>query len=286
MRRVIPATALAVVLLAWQTGNHRSRLIAQSSSTIVAPSTLAAVRQWDDDVNRMVRSGELQVRREREDTLVTGHRLQQLDQYVKGVRIWGASVSRQLAGDSAVSVFGALQSVGDVDVTPAISQDAAKQTVEKASGVELGPSRQPELVVVPEDGGSRLVWVGQVFTDAGRFRLFVDAKTGDVVRQDDITETQLPTDAAVGHGKGVFSDDKKISTLKASGGFVAFDTIRAPVIATFDMRSNTTRVNSYLNGIVNLVSSDYASTSSTNDWTDGDVVDAHVYSSFTYDYYF
>jgi thermolysin len=286
MRRVIPATALAVMLLAWHTGSHSPPLLAQPSSTLVAPANALALTQADDDVSRMVRSGELQVRRERDDTLVAGRRLQQLDQYVNGVRIWGASVSRQLAGASAVSVFGALQNVGDLDVTPVVSQDTARQTIESTSGVELGQARQPELVVVPEEGGYRLAWVESVFTTAGRFRIFVDAKTGDVVRQDNITETQLPTDHYVGHGKGVFNDDKKISTLKSSGGFVAFDTIRPPVIATFDMRANTARVNNYLNGLVNLVSSDYASTSSSNDWTDGDVVDAHVYSSYTYDYYF
>ena len=286
MRRVIPATALAVTLLAWHTGSQQRPLIAQTQSTVVAPTTVNAVRQWDDVVNRMVRSGELQVRRERADTLVTGRTLQQLDQYANGVRIWGASVSRQLSGTSAVSVFGELQSAENADVVATISQDSAKQTIEGAGGAELGATRQPELVLLPEDGSLRLAWVGQVFTAAGRFRIFVDAKTGDIVRQDNITETQLPSDAYVGHGKGVFGDDKKISTQLVSGGYVAFDTIRPPVIETYDMRSNTTRANNYLNGFVRLVTSDYASTTSSNDWSDGAVVDAHVYSSFTYDYYF
>ena len=286
MRRVIPVTALAVTLLAWHTGSHQPPLLAQTASNVVAPTTANAIRQWDTDVNRMVRNGELHVRRERADTLVPGRTLQQLDQYANGVRIWGASVSRQLAGASAVSVFGVLNNATDSDVTPTVSQDAATRTIEAAGGADIGPTHQPELVLLPENDAFRLVWVGQVFTMAGRLRIFVDAKTGDIVRQDNITETQLPSDAYVGHGKGVFGDDKKISTQLLSGGYIAFDTIRPPVIETYDMRANTTRSNNYLNGLVRLVASDYASTTASNDWSDGAVVDAHVYSSFTYDYYF
>ena len=286
MRRVIPFTALAVTLLAWHTGSHQPPLLAQTASTVVAPTTANAIRQWDTDVNRMVRTGELHVRRERADTLLPGRTLQQLDQYVNGVRIWGASISRQLSGTSAVSVFGVLQIAADADVTPTISQDDATWKIEAAGGAKIGQTRQPELVLLPENDAFRLVWVGHVFSMAGRLRIFVDAKTGDIVRQDNITETQLPADAYVGHGKGVFGDDKKISTQLLSGGYVAFDTIRPPVIETFDLRANTTRANNYLNGLVNFVASDYASTTASNDWTDGAVVDAHVYSSFTYDYYF
>ena len=101
---VIPVTILAVTLLAWHTGSHQPPLLAQTASTVVAPSTANAVREWDTNVNLMVRNGDLRVRRERADTVLPGRTLQQLDQYENGVRIWGASVSRQLSGSSAVSV--------------------------------------------------------------------------------------------------------------------------------------------------------------------------------------
>jgi len=287
MRRVIPATAVAVLLLAWHHGSQTSPLHAQNAAkTLVAPRTADAVRQWDAEVNRQVRSGELRVRRERTDTLIAGRAHQQLDQYVNGVRVLGGSLSRQLAGSTAVSLFGELQNVGDVDVTPMVSQDDARTAIAAAGGAELGLSRLPELVIVPDDDGARLEWIGHLVTNAGRVRIFLDAKTGEVVKQVNVTETQLPTDAYVGHGKGVFGDDKKLSTSKLSGAFIAFDTIRPPIIETYDMRANTPRINSYLNGIARLGNSDYASTTSSNDWTDGDVVDAHVYSSWTYDYYF
>ena len=218
MRRVIPFTALAVTLLAWHTGSHQPPLLAQTASTVVAPTTANAIRQWDTDVNRMVRTGELHVRRERADTLLPGRTLQQLDQYVNGVRIWGASISRQLSGTSAVSVFGVLQIAADADVTPTISQDDATWKIEAAGGAKIGQTRQPELVLLPENDGFRLVWVGHVFSMAGRLRIFVDAKTGDIVRQDNITETQLPADAYVGHGKGVFGDTRRSARSFSAAG--------------------------------------------------------------------
>ena len=287
MRRVIPAAAAAALLLVLHNGSPVPRLHAQTATrTVIAARTATAVRQWDAEVNRQVRSGALRVRRERADTLLAGRTHQQLDQYVNGVRVYGGSLSRQLANDIAVSVFGELQTIGDVDVTPLVRRDDARVAIAEAGGAELGLSKLPELVLLPEEGAARLVWLGHVVTNAGRIRIFLDANTGEVVRQENVTETQLPTDAYVGHGKGVFGDDKKLSTAKLSGAFVAFDTIRPPVIETYDMQSNTTRLNRYLNGVVNLGNSDYASTTSANDWSDGDVVDAHVYSSWTYDYYF
>jgi thermolysin len=44
-------------------------------------------------------------------------------------------------------------------------------------------------------------------------------------------------------------------------------------------------VDSYLNGLRPLFASDYAS-DSDNRWTDPAVVDAHVHSGWTYDYFF
>ena len=45
------------------------------------------------------------------------------------------------------------------------------------------------------------------------------------------------------------------------------------------------RVIDYLNNVANLTTNDLAS-DSDNDWTDGANGDAHVYSGWTYDYFF
>jgi bacillolysin len=256
----------------------------QVRALTVAPATLAAVREWDATVNRMVRAHELEVRRTRSDTLLPGRTIEQLDQYYQGVRVWGGSVSRQLIGSQAVSVFGQLYADIAVDVVPTLTQDEAKAAVERIGGAELGPDRLPELVILPTENAFRLVWVGEIATIADSLRIFLDANTGAIVQTYSIREHQGPT-VSVGHGVGVLQDTKKVSSTPFAGTFIASDPLRPPVLNTYNMRSNFARVIQFLNGTVTLNSTDLGS-DSDNDWTDAAVVDAHVYAGFTYDYYF
>ena len=285
MRRLTLAIGITLVLVTWQPISWERTVHGQIRALTVAPNTLDGVRDWNNTVNRMLRTSELQVRLQRADTLIPGRTIEQLDQYYNGVLVWGGSVSRQLAGGSAISVFGTLYADIALDITPTLTQTDAKAAVERIGGAELGPDRLPRLVILPTDDGSfRLVWVGEIFTSGDRLRLFIDAKTGEVVRRDSLLQTQVPN-APVGHGKGVLGDDKKVSTLALGGTFVAFDTLRPPDIRTYDLRSNLTRAIQFLNGVLPLSASDFA-TSTNNDWTDAASVDAHVYSSYTYDYYY
>jgi len=285
MRRLTLAIGITLVLVTWQPISWERTVHGQIRALTVAPNTLDGVRDWNNTVNRMLRTSELQVRLQRADTLIPGRTIEQLDQYYNGVLVWGGSVSRQLAGGSAISVFGTLYADIALDITPTLTQTDAKAAVERIGGAELGPDRLPRLVILPTDDGSfRLVWVGEIFTSGDRLRLFIDAKTGEVVRRDSLLQTQVPN-APVGHGKGVLGDDKKVSTLALCGTFVAFDTLRPPDIRTYDLRSNLTRAIQFLNGVLPLSASDFA-TSTNNDWTDAASVDAHVYSSYTYDYYY
>jgi bacillolysin len=256
----------------------------QVRALTVAPATLAAVRDWDATVNRMVRAHDLEVRRTRSDTLLPGRTIEQLDQYYQGVRVWGGSVSRQLIGSQAVSVFGQLYADINVDVVPSLTQDEAKAEVERIGGAELGPDRLPELVILPTENTFRLVWVGEVVTVAASLRIFLDAKSGAVVQTYSTREHQGRT-VNVGHGVGVLQDTKKVSSSPFAGTFVASDPLRPPTLNTYNMQSNLGRVLQFLNGIVQLIPSDLGS-DSDNNWTDGAVVDAHVYAGFTYDYYF
>jgi bacillolysin len=283
MRQLGAARRLAVVTVLFSllaAGRPASQ--SQLRALTVAPSTLAAVREWDATVNRMVRAHELEVRRTRSDTLLPGRTIEQLDQYYQGVRVWGGSVSRQLIGSQAVSVFGQLYADIAVDTVPRLTQDEAKTAVERIGGEELGRDRVPELVILPTENTFRLVWVGEIATILDSLRIFLDARTGEVVQQYSIRERQGPT---VGHGIGVLQDTKKISSLPFAGTFVASDPLRPPVLNTYNMRSNLTRVMQVLNGIVQLNTSDLGS-DSDNDWTDAPIVDAHAYVGFTYDYYF
>src|SRR5215208_8433009 len=65
------------------------------------------LRAWDAQVDRMVRSGELQLRLDREDTLIAGRRHLRFTQMVNGVPVYGGEVARQTDEKGVtVSIFG------------------------------------------------------------------------------------------------------------------------------------------------------------------------------------
>ena len=112
------------------------------------------------------------------------------------------------------------------------------------------------------------------------FRAFIDAASGVELQRYSMLQKQ----SAVGTGRGVVGDTKKMSVLRQGGAFLADDQLRPPVLTTFDMRGNLNRALNVLIGAP-LFASDVAS-DTDNDWTDLAAVDAHAHVGWTYDYYF
>ena len=244
----------------------------------------APLREWDARIDAMLRAGELRVRRTHEDTLLPARQHVRMTQLYRGVPVYGGQLVRQTEGERTVSVFGTLYEGIDIDASPLLSADQAIAAIERLSGVDLGPSRVPELVVLPrEDGGYVLTYTARAFAEATLSRYFIDARTGALVLQ----RSELQHQAASGTGTGVLGDRKKMSVRAAagSGGFLADDVFRPPSIVTFDLRGNLTRTLGFLNGVTGLVQSDLAA-DSDNVWTDTPIVDGHSYAGWTYDYYF
>lgn len=254
----------------------------------VTPRGLGALRAWDRRVTADIRSGDLRQRSVREDTLIPGRTHERFDQYFQGVRVYGADLARQrTALGQTVSLFGTIYDGITVDTTPSLPQAAAKQRIEELAGAELGESRQPELLVLPRDaqegGGYVLVWHERVMSLAAGTLMayFIDADTGALVK----ARNELKAQSAIGLGRGVLGDEKKMSVSPNASQFIANDELRPPDIRTFDMKGNLNRVLSFLNGHLSLTTSDLA-TDDDNVWTDGAAVDAHAYAGFTYDYFF
>jgi thermolysin len=254
--------------------------------TSFAASSAQSVRQWDTTTQSMLRSGELRIRQVRDDTQIAGHTHDRADQYYRGVRVFGADVSRQMDAQGVVmSTFGNVYTGVDISVDPALNADAARKRADAFAGAENGPlAPEPELVVLPSDdaGSFRLAWrVRSVTASADIIEYFLDARSGDVLLQYSDRQTQ----SAVGRAIGVLGDNKKISVTGASPSFSLTDRLRPPVIETNDMKGNPQRTLAYLNGQIALNAGDIAA-DDDNNWTDGAVDDAHVYSGYTYDYYF
>ena len=249
---------------------------------VVAPRSLTELRENDNRVAQMLRQGELRVRELRGDQLVAGGAIERAEQRHRGVRVFGGEISRQIVAGQTASVFGTLYENIEVDTVPRVAEAQARAQIEARTGQRLGPGRAGELTVLPLDGGGyALTWRLRVAMPGDVREYFVDARTGAIVLEYSDLQTQLP----VGRGTGVNGDSKKISVLNGLGGFITHDTARPPSIRTYDMKGNPFRVDDVLNGFVTLNDGDFAS-DADNVWTDAAAVDAHVYSGWTYDYYF
>lgn len=247
----------------------------------VRPDVLSDLRAWDTRVTSMLRGGELRVHRVFDDALLPGHQHERLDQYYRGVKVFGADLVRQVAGGQTISVFGVLYSDIGLDTVPRQSEADARAAIERLTGVELGASRGPELMVLPHEGSYFLTYRARVATPGDITVYFLDANTGDLVLQYSDAKTQ----SAVGTGIGVLGDRKKLSVRPQSGTYQAEDELRPPAIYTFNMKGNVNRVMDFLNGRVTLSQNDLA-TDSDNDWRDAATVDAHAYAGYTYDYFY
>jgi thermolysin len=270
---------LAVIVLCTPEPAAQSR---RPPSAVTATS-VGELRLQDARMDRMVRGGDLRIRESVPDKLVPGRRIERTDQYYRGVRVFGGGVTRQLASGQTVSIFGSVYDDINVDPSPSINELEARRRVEVRTGVRLGPSRAGELTVLPgEQGGHTLTWRLRAFDGTDLRVYFVDAHTGAIV----FDYSDLQTQSAVGRATGVLGDtNKKMSAMRFSGSFSSEDLLRPPAIRTYDMKGNPERVLDVVNGFATLNANDIG-TDTDNVWTDGAVVDAHVYAGYTYDYYF
>ena len=280
----VVAGVLFVVAASIAGGSSRGLQGQERRRTQLAAVGGGELRSWDAQVDRMVRSGELQMRLDREDTMIAGRRHVRYTQTVNGVPVYGGDVARQTdARGVTLSIFGTLYEGVDVSTEPSLSADRIRTMLTGLTGVELGAERLPRLAILPrENGAYQLVYTARVATPEDITLYFIDAGSGAIVDQRSDAHRQS---ASVGMGTGVLGERKKISASAQGGTFIGSDKLRPPVIETYDMRGNLTRTLNYLNGITSLNATDFAS-DSDNDWTDGANVDAHVYTGYTYDYYF
>ena len=274
-------TAAAALLLSGRPPAAQTRASLQT----IAAGSPQAIRDWDATTASMLRNGDLRVRNVREDTLIPGRVIERADQYYRGVRVFGADVSRQLDGQGVVqSIFGAIYAGIAISPDPELDEDAVRARVADLAGQAQADGNRPELVVLPRDdaSGFALAWRMRGITpDIDAIQYFLDAKTGAVLLQYSDRQSQ----SAVGRAIGVLGDSKKISVSGSGSSFQARDLLRPPLVQTDDMKGDPIRTANFLNGFINLGNADIAA-DTDNVWTDGAVGDAQIYAGYTYDYYF
>ncbi|MGH9255446.1 MAG: M4 family metallopeptidase [Vicinamibacterales bacterium] len=279
MRRVAGA-ALALAAVVFVVHERGS---AQQPSMLPVHATAAAeVRTWDAYISQATRGGALRASQVVRDPALPTHTIERFQQFHEGVRVWGAEAVRDSERGVTQWLFGALSPEPTISVEPRLSLSQARDRVLALAGNGARLLREPELVILPlASGEHQLVFTAVVVGDNTVFRVFVDANSGAEVSR----YTEIQTQAAIGSGRGVLGDVKKLSVLRMAGAFVTDDQHRPPVLTTYDMRGDVMRAVEVIFGDRPLFVSDIAS-DSDNDWTDAVAVDAHAHIGWTYDYFF
>jgi thermolysin len=251
------------------------------AGTAVAAPAGSEADGWGLRIEELGARGELRVARVQSDPDFPGRRHVRYDQLHGGVRVFGQQLVRQIdERGRTLSVFGHFLEGLTLDTAPRLRPDQAAQAAEAHMGRGARAHDPIELVVLALDERSVLAYTMRVGLDGRIERYFVDAATGETsYRYDDVK-----TESVVGVGTGVFGDRKKVSADRVGSSFRADDRLRPPALVTYDFRGDDSTFFSFLSNFF-ADPTDIAS-DSDNNWTVGEVVDAHTYAGFTYDYYF
>jgi len=157
--------------------------------TTDTPETRAS---WDTRLARMVRTGALKVR-DQKPTPGATTRDEWLVQLHRGVPVVGAEVWRRVDGTALASAEGVIYEKIAIDPVPKLTRDEARDAVIALRPGSAGPSRRPELMVLPtSDGKYVLVYRMRVYDGTTLTTCFLDASTGAVV----LSEESLPPQPA------------------------------------------------------------------------------------------
>jgi Zn-dependent metalloprotease len=271
------ASVLAMILAVVTLQPHAQNPPAATRVAATAGSDLA---RWNARVQQMITAGDLQETRRQVDTQIPGREHVRMAQMVNRVPVFGAEVVLQRDARDIYSINGLVYENLDIETTPKITGSRALAIAAADLGVEHRPEADPALTILPlDEGGFALTYMFHVRTQGDRLRYFVDAMTGGVRLKYSDLWRQTP---AVGRATGTWNDLKKMSAAQLGGTFFASDELRPPTILTLNMQGR-----GYLNYFLQIPPRDSdVANDADNDWTDGAVVDAHVYAGYTYDWYF
>ena len=285
-RLVIASAAIAIALVTTEprTASQEFGFV----SVAAGYADLDALWRWDATVDGMARTGQLVAVSRVNDRSLEGRTHDYLAQYYAGIPVHGAGVSRQLDRSGVtVSLYGTLHRAIDVDTTPALSAAEVVALLERMHGGAILAGGQPRLTILPLLDGSHALTYMVPMTDL-RF-YFANADDGRVVH----TMNAAMSQSAVGVGTGYQGDRKKLSTTHTGNRFEARDILRPGEIVTLDAGSDKTRHDRLLQehmreGLLAgepLWTADDIAADADNEWDDPAVVDVHVHTGWTFDYF-
>ncbi len=191
------------------------------------------------------------------------------NQFYNGVRVFGAQVIVHEKDGKIYLINGSFYEDISIDTKPEITSSTAIEIALNDSGIkDLSAESEPELIIFPSKDGYFLAYRVILEKFGTKLIYFVDAKKGDIIT----SYNDIKYQASIGLGTGTWGDKKKFSAFFQNSVYYPDDRMRPARIYTLDMK------NSYYYG--------YWTTTTNNVWNDGALVDAHVYSGWTYDYFY
>ena len=177
-----------------------------------------------------------------------------------------------------MSIFGTVYTDIEINPIPTLSLGDASTLIAQSFGATALQVVQPLTVLPTLDGGYALAYR---ITASNAVTYFVDAHGGQVLMEVNEKRSQ----SAVGQGRGVLGDLKKLSTTRAGRKFEARDQLRPAAILTLNVKGNMQSLDRLI-ARGRVLKRDIA-TDPDNNWTgDGGIVDTHVHMGWTYDYFF
>jgi bacillolysin len=229
----------------------------------------------------MIADGRLRVARVHHDSMIQGRVHERLAQRHAGLPVFGAEVVRQIENGQVHSVFGRTYEGIRVSTNARLSAVDASHLAVAVVGPAAAASESPTLGILPAGRTYELAWRVAVRGPRSIADIFVDAGTGVILGHRSRIRSQFED---IGIGRGVFGDEKKVVGRRGVNGFETHDPLRPGPTRTFDFVGSPTRLVAFLQtGILNPGD---IGRDADNRWEDGAVVDAHVYTGFTYDYFF
>lgn len=244
----------------------------------VASRTPAELRDAETIVGRMMLTRELIASIPHDDPQIPGRRHENLQQFHRGVPVYGGGVTRQLSDTSTISVLGTLLTGIDIDTTPALSSADATARFLGVSGRDFAFGESPLLVIYPVPTGRYALAYRATMANAMTY--VIDAQTGEVLQ----AESERAHQSVVGIGTGVLGDSKKMVTTKVGAAFRTQDQLRPFRVQTYDTGGSEDVLDRMLD--VNVAFDTDYPTDDDNVWTNGAVVDTHTNVGLAADYFF
>jgi Zn-dependent metalloprotease len=238
---------------------------------------LAQVQQWDAEVGGLVQRQDLVLTSLANDPLLPDRYHEHFKQVFRGIPVYGGGVSRQVQSGATVSLIGVVYTDIDLDTTAALTPETVAALLRQHAGADLAFGQVPSLIVVPRLLGGYALAYRVTLADQATY--FVDARTGSILQVSRDRRDQ----GAVGVGTGAHGEVKKISTTLTNGSYRTEDTLRPANIHTFDTRGSNAVLDRLLGQAV-AFDSDYA-VDADNSWADARIVDTHVHSGWSHDYF-